>query len=171
MTFKYTNVNVISIIPKIIDIPIYRKFQYRVIGIYKKTIIIGISIYRNSLILTSELNLFTKFSIATPYSTSVSVPLYAITARGQLPRHIVRQFQSPYTPSPRGLSRISARQVALALASRFSRMLSFQIKDMEFTDSNLLFLFMYFCMIICFKTLENKISIEPEKISGKTYST
>ena len=71
--------------------------------------------------------------IATPYSTSVSVPLYAITARGQLPRHIVRQFQSPYTPSPRGLSRISARQVALALASRFSRMLSFQIKDMEFT--------------------------------------
>jgi hypothetical protein len=88
-----------------------------------------------------------------------------------LPRHIVRQFQSPYTPSPRGLSRISARQVALALASRFSRMLSFQIKDMEFTDSNLLFLFMYFCMIICFKTLENKISIEPEKISGKTYST
>ena len=37
------------------------------------------------------------------------------------------------TPSPRGLSRISARQVALALASRFSRMLSFQIKDMEFT--------------------------------------
>ena len=28
---------------------------------------------------------------------------------------------------------ISARQVALALASRFSRMLSFQIKDMEFT--------------------------------------
>ena len=70
---------------------------------------------------------------ATPYSTSVSVPLYAITARSQLPRHIVRQFQSPYTPSPRGLSRISARQVALALASRFSRMLSFQIKDMEFT--------------------------------------
>ena len=53
--------------------------------------------------------------------------------RGQLPRHIVRQFQSPYTPSPRGLSRISARQVALALASRFSRMLSFQIKEMEFT--------------------------------------
>jgi hypothetical protein len=50
-----------------------------------------------------------------------------------LPRHIVRLFQSPYTPSPRGLSRISARQVALALASRFSRMLSFQIKDMEFT--------------------------------------
>jgi hypothetical protein len=46
---------------------------------------------------------------------------------------IVRQFQSPYTPSPRGLSRISAHQVALALASRFSRMLSFQIKDMEFT--------------------------------------
>ena len=75
----------------------------------------------------------TARSIATPYSTSVSVPLYAITARGQLPRHIVRQFQSPYTPSPRGLSRISARQVALALASRFSRMLSFQIKDMEFT--------------------------------------
>ena len=72
--------------------------------------------------------------VATPYSTSVSVPLYAITARGQLPRHIVRQFQSPYTPSPRGLSRISARQVALALASRFSRMLSFQIKEMEFTD-------------------------------------
>ena len=71
--------------------------------------------------------------VATPYSTSVSVPLYAITARGQLPRHIVRQFQSPYTPSPRGLSRISARQVALALASRFFRMLSFQIKEMEFT--------------------------------------
>jgi hypothetical protein len=70
----------------------------------------------------------TARSIATPYSTSVSVPLYAITARGQLPRHIVRQFQSLYTPSPRGLSRISARQVALALASRFSRMLSFQIK-------------------------------------------
>jgi hypothetical protein len=78
----------------------------------------------------------TARSIATPYSTSVSVPLYAITARGQLPRHIVRQFQSPYTPTPRGLSRISARQVALALASRFSRMLSFQIKDMEFTDIN-----------------------------------
>ena len=57
--------------------------------------------------------------------------------RGQLPRHIVRQFQSPYTPSPRGLSRISARQVALALASRFSRMLSFQIKDMEFTGGSL----------------------------------
>jgi hypothetical protein len=36
---------------------------------------------------------------------------------------------------------------------------------------NLLFLFMYFCMIIRFKTLENKTSIEPEKISGKTYST
>ena len=35
---------------------------------------------------------------------------------------------------------------------------------------NLLFLFMYFCMIIRFKTLENKTSIEPEKISGKTYS-
>jgi hypothetical protein len=50
MTFKYTNVNMISIIPKNIDIPIYRKFQYRVIGIYKKTIIIGISIYRNSLV-------------------------------------------------------------------------------------------------------------------------
>jgi hypothetical protein len=49
MTFKYTNVNVISIIPKNIDIPIYRKFQYRVIGIYKKTIIICISIYHNSL--------------------------------------------------------------------------------------------------------------------------
>jgi hypothetical protein len=74
-------------------------------------------------------------AISTPYSTSVSFPLYAITARGQLPRHIVRQFQSPYTPSPRGLSRISARQVALALASRFSRMLSFQIKDMEFTGA------------------------------------
>jgi hypothetical protein len=28
---------------------------------------------------------------------------------------------------------------------------------------NLLFLFMYFRMIICFKTLENKTSIEPEK--------
>jgi hypothetical protein len=40
---------VISIIPKNIDIPIYRKFQYRVIGIYKNPIIIGISIYRNSL--------------------------------------------------------------------------------------------------------------------------
>jgi hypothetical protein len=36
MTFKYTNVNMISIIRKNIDIPIYRKFQYRVIGIYKK---------------------------------------------------------------------------------------------------------------------------------------
>ena len=43
--------------------------------------------------------------IATPYSTSVSVPLYAIT-----------------------------NQRALALASRFSRMLSFQIKDMEFPE-------------------------------------
>jgi hypothetical protein len=75
-------------------------------------------------------------AISTPYSTSVSFPLYAITARGQLPRHIVRQFQSPYTPSLRGLSRISARQVALALASRFSRMLSFQIKDIEFTAMN-----------------------------------
>jgi hypothetical protein len=52
MTFKYTNVNVISIIPKNIDIPIYRKFKYRVIGIYKNPIIIGISIYRNSLTLT-----------------------------------------------------------------------------------------------------------------------
>jgi hypothetical protein len=49
MTFKYINVNVISIIPKNIDIPIYRKFQYRIIGIYKKTIIISVSIYRNSL--------------------------------------------------------------------------------------------------------------------------
>jgi hypothetical protein len=39
------------------------------------------------------------------------------------------------------------------------------------SNFNLLFLFMYFCMIICFKTLENKTSIEPEKISGKTYST
>ena len=83
--------------------------------------------------LLNKLLLLLLLSIATPYSTSVSVPLYAITARGQLPRHIVRQFQSPYTPSPRGLSQISARQVALALASRFSRMLSFQIKDMEFT--------------------------------------
>ena len=36
---------------------------------------------------------------------------------------------------------------------------------------NLLFLFMYFCMIIRFKTLENKTSIKPEKTSGKTYST
>jgi hypothetical protein len=36
---------------------------------------------------------------------------------------------------------------------------------------NLLFLFVYFCMIIRFKTLENKTSIEPERISGKTYST
>jgi hypothetical protein len=36
---------------------------------------------------------------------------------------------------------------------------------------NLLFLFMYFCMIIRLKTLENKTSIEPEKISRKTYST
>jgi hypothetical protein len=30
--------------------------------------------------------------------------------------NIIRQFQSSYTPSPRDLSRISARQVALALA-------------------------------------------------------
>jgi hypothetical protein len=36
---------------------------------------------------------------------------------------------------------------------------------------NLLFLFMYFCMIIRFKTLENKTSVEQGKISGKTYST
>jgi hypothetical protein len=36
---------------------------------------------------------------------------------------------------------------------------------------NLLFLFMYFSMIIRFKTLENKTSVEPGKISGKTYST
>jgi hypothetical protein len=36
---------------------------------------------------------------------------------------------------------------------------------------NLLFLFMYFCMIIRLKTLENITSIEPEKISRKTYST
>jgi hypothetical protein len=36
---------------------------------------------------------------------------------------------------------------------------------------NLPFLFMYFCMIIRLKTLENKTSIEPESISGKTYST
>ena len=49
MTFKYTNINVISKI-SISLYPIYRKFQYRVIGIYKKTIIIGISIYRNSLV-------------------------------------------------------------------------------------------------------------------------
>jgi hypothetical protein len=35
---------------------------------------------------------------------------------------------------------------------------------------NLVFLFMYFCMIRL-KTLENKTSIEPEKISRKTYST
>jgi hypothetical protein len=53
--------------------------------------------------------------IATPYSTSVSVPLYAITARS-ITNH--------------------ARQVALALASHFSRKLSFQIKDMEFTDQH-----------------------------------
>jgi hypothetical protein len=33
---------------------------------------------------------------------------------------------------------------------------------------NLLFLFMYFCMMICFKTLENRTSIKPEKISGIT---
>jgi hypothetical protein len=59
------------------------------------------------------------------------------------PRQIVRQFQSPYTPSPRGLSRISSRQVALALASRFSRMLSFQINKRDgvhwFTQVLLLF--------------------------------
>jgi hypothetical protein len=67
--------------------------------------------------------------------------LYTPSLRGQLPRHIVRQFQSPYTPSPRGLSRISERQVALALASRFSRMLSFQIKDMEFTGAKQCFHF------------------------------
>jgi hypothetical protein len=36
---------------------------------------------------------------------------------------------------------------------------------------NLLFSFMYFCMIIRLKTLGNKTSIEPEKISGETYST
>jgi hypothetical protein len=36
---------------------------------------------------------------------------------------------------------------------------------------NMLFLFMFFCTIIRFKTLESKPSIEPEKISGKTYST
>jgi hypothetical protein len=36
---------------------------------------------------------------------------------------------------------------------------------------NLLFLFMYFSMIIRFKTKENKTSVEPGKISGKTYST
>jgi hypothetical protein len=60
-------------------------------------------------------------------------PFITPSPRGLITRHIVRQFQSPYTPSPRGLTRISARQVALALASRFSRMLSFQIKDMEFT--------------------------------------
>ena len=52
------------------------------------------------------------------------------------PRHIVCQFQSPYTPSPQGLLRIRARQVALTLASCFSpRMLSFQIKDMERADA------------------------------------
>jgi hypothetical protein len=75
-------------------------------------------------------------AISTPYSTSVSVPLLRHHRAVWSPRHIVRQFQSPYTPSPRGLSRISARQVTLALASRFSRMLSFQIKDMEFTGLN-----------------------------------
>ena len=36
---------------------------------------------------------------------------------------------------------------------------------------NQLFLFMYFCMIIRFKTLGKITSIEPERISGKTYST
>jgi hypothetical protein len=71
---------------------------------------------------------------ATDYPTaSRSFPRIAGSGNEIVPRHIVRQFQSPYPPSPRGLSRISARQVALALASRFSRMLSFQIKDMEFT--------------------------------------
>jgi hypothetical protein len=33
---------------------------------------------------------------------------------------------------------------------------------------NQLLLFIYFCMMICFQTLENKTSIEPKKISGKT---
>jgi hypothetical protein len=36
---------------------------------------------------------------------------------------------------------------------------------------NLLFLFMYFCMIIHLKTKENKTSVEPGKISEKKYST
>jgi hypothetical protein len=36
---------------------------------------------------------------------------------------------------------------------------------------NLLFLFMYFCIISRFKTLETKTSVEPEKITGKTFST
>jgi hypothetical protein len=62
--------------------------------------------------------------------------------RGQLPRHIVRQFQSPYAITARSIT-ISARQVALALASRFSRMLSFQIKDMEFTGA----VFFYFLLL------------------------
>jgi hypothetical protein len=86
---------------------------------------------------------------STPYSTSVSVPWYAITARGQLPRHIVRQFQSPYTPSPRGpsprhivrqfqspytpsprgLSRISARQLFTPSANSLANFSSRNQKD------------------------------------------
>ena len=38
--------------------------------------------------------------------------IYMPSPRGPLPRHIVCQFQSPYTPSPHGLSRISACQHA-----------------------------------------------------------
>jgi hypothetical protein len=41
-----------------------------------------------------------------------------VSSGAGLPRHIVRQFQSPYTPSPRGLSRISGMTVALALGGR-----------------------------------------------------
>ena len=37
---------------------------------------------------------------------------------------------------------------------------------------NTLFLFMYFYMAVCFKTLDKtKTSVDPEKISGETYST
>jgi hypothetical protein len=65
--------------------------------------------------------------------------LYTPPPHGQLPRHIVRQFQFPYTPSLRGLTRISARQHAGVSMKwpwhwlHVSHMLSFQIKDMEFT--------------------------------------
>jgi hypothetical protein len=68
---------------------------------------------------TSELNLFTwndniqSFGSEQRVSSGVSSPrhlvrqfqsLYTPSLRGQLPRHIVRQFQSPYTPSPRAVN-------------------------------------------------------------------
>ena len=46
--------------------------------------------------------------VATPYSTSVSVPLYAITARGQLPRNSATPYSTSVSVS---LYAITARSI------------------------------------------------------------